>query len=91
MAAKYLKQTHEIMKEAGKEEPALAVKMVGYEARMRLGAKKWTSLVQPSSSKAIIDVAKQAIADLQGSAAAIQRNQDLVHEVRQTPLNQQNS
>ena len=90
MAAKYLKQIHEITKEAGKEEPALAVKMVGYEARMRLGSKKWISLVQPSSSKAIIDVAKQAIADLQGSAAAIQRSQVPVQEVRQNPMKREN-
>lgn len=81
MAAKYLKQIHEISKEAGTEEPSLSVRMVGYEAKMKLGSRKWSSSVQSSSSRAIIDVAKQAIADLQASAAIIQKNQTLINDV----------
>lgn len=81
MAAKYLKQIHEITKEAGKEEPALSVRMVGYEAKMKLGTKKWTSSIQSTSTRAIIDVAKRAINDLQSSAAVIQKNQSLIDEL----------
>ena len=72
MAAKYLKEIQDICKQAGKEEPALCVKMVGYAAHMRLGSKKWMSSVQPTSSKAIVDVAKQAISDLQPALASVQ-------------------
>lgn len=79
-AAKYLKQLHEITKEVGKEEPSLNVRMVGYEAKMKLGNRKWTSSVQSTSTKAIIDVAKQALADLQSSLAIIQKNETLMHE-----------
>lgn len=81
MAAKYLKQLHEISKEAGTEEPSLSVRMVGYEARMKLGSRKWTSSVQSSSSRAIIDVAKQAIADMQATAVIIQKNQAVINEL----------
>lgn len=81
MAAKYLKQIHEIAKEAGTEEPSLSVRMVGYEARMKLGSRKWTSSVQSSSSRAIIDVAKQAIADMQATAAIIQKTETVINEV----------
>lgn len=81
MAAKYLKQIHEISKEAGTEEPSLSVRMVGYEATMKLGSRKWTSSVQNNSSRAIIDVAKQAIADMQATAAIVQNNQTLINEV----------
>lgn len=80
MTARYLKQIHDISKEAGTEEPSLSVRMVGYEARMKLGSSKWTSSVQSSSSRAIIDVAKQAIADLQATAAVIQKNQSTLSD-----------
>ena len=78
-AAKYLKQIHDLTKEAGSEEPALTVRMVGYEAKMKLVNRKLTSLVQTTSSKAIRDVAKQALLDLQSCAAIIQRNEQMMH------------
>ena len=73
-AAKYLKQLHEIAAQAGNEEPSLNVKMVGYQARMKLGNKKWVGNIQPSTSKAIADVAKQAISDLQVAADIVRQN-----------------
>lgn len=76
-----MNQIHDIAKEAGTKEPALAVRMVGYEAKMKLGDRKWTSSVQTTSSKAIIDVAKHAIGDLQASAVIIRKNQRLIDDM----------
>ena len=73
-AAKYLKQLHEIATQAGNEEPSLNVKMVGYQARMKLGNRKWVGNIQPTTSKAIADVAKQAIIDLQVAADIVRQN-----------------
>lgn len=87
-AAKYLKQIHELTKDAGREEPSLTVRVVGYEAKMKLENRKWSSSVQATSSKAIADVAKQALTDLQSCASIIQKNQKMMHGVEMDSKNE---
>lgn len=48
-------------KARGLQEPTLDLRMVGYEAKIRIGNKKWTSKVQYSSGKATADAARQAL------------------------------
>ena len=46
-------------------EPTVEVRMVGYEATVRVGNKKWTSKAQRSTGKAIAEAAKKAQKDLE--------------------------
>lgn len=50
-------------KEKGLQEPTLEVKMVGYEAKVRIGNKKWTSKPLYSSGKAVADASRKALAE----------------------------